>query len=73
MIEGTKTFGDNVKEEIEKAADTGELQFVGWNELLPEISTLVRLREDEQIEGFLLNENGIRVKVSRKKGRRSRR
>lgn len=62
-------FNDKQKEEIQ---GSGVFMSVSWDALLPQISDFVRLRPDETIDGFLVNETDIRVKISKKKGRKSR-
>jgi hypothetical protein len=44
---------------------------VTWNQLLPAISESIKLRDDEVIDGFIVNENGLKVKLSRKRGRKN--
>lgn len=44
---------------------------VTWHQLLPAISESVKLRDDEVIDGFTVNENGLKIKLSRKRGRKN--
>lgn len=55
-------------EEIEKM--DGVISSVSWAALMPTISEMVRLRTDELIEGIVINDTDIRVKIGRKKGRK---
>ncbi len=50
---------------------TGVISLVTWDDILPSIQAKVRLREDEIIDGFMATEEGLRVKISRKKGRKT--
>lgn len=43
---------------------------IGWDDLLPAIKQIIRFREDEIIDGFLISDEGIKIKLSRKKGRK---
>ncbi len=51
--------------------ETGVCMSVNWNALLHTIGEYVRLRPDESIDGLIINETDIRVKISRKKGRKT--
>lgn len=44
---------------------------VTWHQLMPAISESIKLRDDEVIDGFTVNENGLKVKLSRKRGRKN--
>jgi hypothetical protein len=37
---------------------------------MPAISDSIRLRDDEVIDGFMVNETGLKIKLSRKRGRK---
>ena len=54
--------------EIEKM--DGVITSISWDALMPTINQHVRLRPDEIIDGLVINETDIRVKISRKKGRK---
>lgn len=62
-------FNDNPESEIEKI--DGVILAFPWDAMLPTISQFVRLRPDEQIDGLVINNVDIKVKISRKKGRKS--
>ncbi len=49
---------------------SGVVMAVNWQALLPTIESFVKLRPDEIIEAISVNETDIRVKISRKKGRK---
>lgn len=55
------------KEEIEKI--DGVIMSVPLDALLPHISEYVRLRPYELIDGLVISDTDIRVKISRKRGR----
>lgn len=61
-------FNGNQESEIEKVS--GTIISVNWDSLLPTISSAVRLRDDEIIDGLVINDVELRVKISRKKGRK---
>ncbi|MEO8824098.1 MAG: hypothetical protein ABI366_11050 [Ginsengibacter sp.] len=66
----TVAFNDNPESEIEKM--DGVIMAFSWDAMLPTIGQFVRLRPDEQIDGLLVSNVDIKVKISRKKGRKSR-
>lgn len=49
----------------------GIFSAVTWEDLLPAIKKTVVLRDDETIDGFTVSDEGIRIKLSRKKGRKT--
>lgn len=55
-------------EEIEKS---GVKMFIGWDRLRPHIETAIMLRPGEIIDGYSVDENGIKVSISRIRGRKS--
>lgn len=61
-------FNNNPESEIETG---GVIQSVSWSALMPAIENFVRLRPDEVIDGLAVNDTDIRVKISRKKGRKT--
>lgn len=63
------SFNGQHLDEIEKM--NGLVISVNWAALLPTISHAIRLRDDEVIEGLVVNDTDIRVKLSRKKGRKT--
>ncbi len=67
-MEIIKTFGKASKEEI---LGGGVVTSVTWEQLLPAISEIIRLREDEIIDGFKIDEDRIAIKLSRKRGRKT--
>ena len=48
----------------------GIFSAVTWDDLLPAIKKTIVIRDDEVIDGFTVSDEGIRVKLSRKKGRK---
>lgn len=62
-------FNDNPEAEIEKM--DGVITEFSWDSLLPSIGSLIRLRPDEIIDGLVVTDESIKVKISRKKGRKS--
>lgn len=50
---------------------TGLIQNIPWDALMPKIKESVRLREDEVISGLIVDDVSIKVKISRKKGRKT--
>lgn len=64
----TVCFNDTPAQEVEKL--DGTIMAVPWTALLDTIGNSVRLRPDEIILGLLANDTDIRVKISRKKGRK---
>ena len=44
--------------------------FVDWDKMQAAIEKAIILRPDEQVDGFVINEQGIGVSFSRKKGRK---
>lgn len=63
------SFNGHTDSEIEKV--DGVIVSVPWDSLLPAINNFVRLRPDEIIDGLVINDTDIRVKISRKKGRKT--
>lgn len=61
-------FNDNPESEIEKM--DGVISALSWDAVLPTISQFVRLRSDEVIDGLVVSESDIKVKISRKRGRK---
>lgn len=61
----------NGKSAEEIANSDGVIISVNWDSLLPTIEKSVRLRPDEFIEGLVVNDTDIRVKIGRKKGRKT--
>lgn len=61
----------NEKVKPEELQSGGTLMSVAWAQLLPAINEIVRLRDDEVLDGFIVNENGLKIKLSRKKGRKN--
>lgn len=49
---------------------SGIFSTVTWEDLLPAIKKTIVIRDDEIIDGFTVSPEGIRVKLSRKKGRK---
>lgn len=62
----------NEKTHAEIDAVEGEIQSIPIAALLPEIAKFVRLRDDEQIDGLVISDTDIRVKISRKRVRKVR-
>lgn len=60
----------NGKSESEVEEVSGVITSVPWDALLPKINDFVRLRPDEVIDGLIITDTDIRVKISRKKGRK---
>lgn len=48
----------------------GIFSAVTWDDLLPAIKRTILIRDDEVIDGFTVSDEGIRIKLSRKKGRK---
>lgn len=44
---------------------------VNWDALMPAINEMVRLRPYEQIDGLVINDTDINVKISQKRGRKT--
>lgn len=63
------SFNDTPASEVEKL--DGVISAFSWNALLPTITEFVRLRSDEVIDGLVVSEEDIQVKISRKKGRKT--
>ncbi len=63
-------FNDKTPQEIDEMA--GEIQSVSIDALLPAIQKFIRLREDETIDGLVINDTDIRVKISRRRMRKQR-
>lgn len=55
-------------EEIEKVY--GVIHGIPWDALIPTISEHVRLRPDELIEGLIVDDATVKVKIGRKRGRK---
>lgn len=62
------TYNGTTVEEMKK--QDGTFISIEWESLLPTIKTLIRLRDDEIIDGFIANVEGVKIKLSRKKGRK---
>ncbi|MDB5200540.1 MAG: hypothetical protein JWO92_2503 [Chitinophagaceae bacterium] len=62
-------LNDTPASEIEKL--DGVITAISWDSLLPVINQMVRLRPDEIIDGLVINDTDIRVKISRKRGRKT--
>jgi len=67
----TVSFNDTPLQEVEKM--DGVISAFSWDSMLPTITQFVRLRPDEVIDGLIVSESDIKVKISRKKGRKSKR
>lgn len=63
----TVPFNDNKPEEIESS---GVFMTISWDSLTEQIGKSVRLRPDEIIDGLVITDTDIKVKISRKKGRK---
>ena len=63
-------FSDIPASEIEQI--NGVFMAFSWDALIPTISEFVRLRPDEVIDGLVVSDTDIKVKISRKKGRKLR-
>ncbi len=68
-MEIIKTFGKVSIEDI-ILIETGVGINITWEQLLPAISEMIRLRDNEIIDGFKIDEDRITVKLSRKRGRK---
>lgn len=63
------SFNDTPESEVENL--NGVITAFPWDSMLPTISQFVRLRPDEVIDGLVVSETDIKVKISRKKGRKT--
>lgn len=54
----------------EEVAKSDITMSVNWEALIPALSEFVRLREYENIEGLLVSDTDIKVKIGMKRGRR---
>ncbi len=63
------SFNDTPASEVEKM--DGVITAIPWDSLIPTISNMIRLRPDEQLDGFIVNDTDIRIKISRKRGRKT--
>lgn len=61
----------NDKVKPEELNNGGVFMSVAWQQLLPAINEIIRLRDDEVLDGFIVSENGLKIKLSRKKGRKT--
>lgn len=61
-------FNGNDITEIEKT--DGVISAFPWDALMPTINQFVRLRDDEVIDGLIVSDIDVKVKISRKKGRK---
>lgn len=61
----------NEKVKPEDINNEGEFMSITWPQLLPAINDSIKLRTDEQLDYFIANENGLKIKISRKKGRKN--
>lgn len=66
----TVTIPFNGKSEADINKVDGVITSVSWDSLMPKINEFVRLRPDELIDGLIVSDTDIRVKISRKKGRK---
>lgn len=62
------TYNSTTVDEMKR--QDGTFISIEWESLLPTIKGLIRLRDDEIIDGFIASLEGIKIKVSRKKGRK---
>lgn len=62
-----KTFNGVSENEI---TGGGTFTSLSWEDLLPAIGNIIRLRDDEVIDGFVVSAERINVKLSRKRGRK---
>jgi hypothetical protein len=53
--------------DAEKDLDSGTMCFVSFPSLLKHLPTVVRLREGEEIVGFVVTHDGLKVKLAFKK------
>lgn len=65
MSELLITFNGKTETDLK---ETGVSISVNWDALLPTIGEYVRLRPDEIIDGLIVSDTDIRVKISRKRG-----
>ncbi len=61
-----KIFNGKSVDEIKE--HTGFSASLSWTQLLPAVQDMVMLRNDEYIEGWVITDSGIEVKISRKPG-----
>lgn len=63
----TKVFNQTTESDMNSG---GVFTYISWESLLPAIKEIVRLRDDEILDGFIVTDEHIKVKLSRKKGRK---
>lgn len=61
-----KTFNGKTESDIA----SGLVTQVSWDKLLPHIGEAIMLRDNEVIDGLAASEEGIKVSLSYKRGRR---
>lgn len=61
----------NGKPAEEVAKTEGVITAINWDAIMPAINDLVRLRPYEQVDGLIVSDIDIRVKISQKRGRKT--
>lgn len=61
----------NGKPAEEVAKIEGVITAINWDAVMPTINDLVRLRPYEQVDGLIVSDTDIRVKISQKRGRKT--
>ena len=65
-MQKTIVFNGKTEEEIDKDIPS----FINWDGLLPTLESMCRVRSDEVINGLIVSDEGIEVKIGRRKGRK---
>ncbi|HEY5392210.1 MAG TPA: hypothetical protein VIJ57_08860 [Hanamia sp.] len=64
-------FNGNTIEQIEKPTDNIFKEQIGWDAFLEMLSKVIHLRPWDQVDGLIMDEQGIEIKISQKRGRKA--
>ena len=63
-------FNGNTVEQIEKPTDNLFKEQISWYAFLDMLSKVIHLRPWDQVDGLIMDEQGIEIKISQKRGRK---
>jgi hypothetical protein len=64
-------FNGQTTDQIEKQTDNLFKEQISWDGFLKILSEVIHLRPWDQVDGLILDEDGIEIKISQKRGRKS--
>ena len=64
-------FNGNTKEQIENQKDNLFKEVMTWEVVLSMLEKVIHLRPWDQIDGLIIDEAGIEIKISQKRGRKA--